>query len=95
MPRGDWGVRVACGAARFVSPRCSCVTRWAFGDALGAVRSEVRAVSFKWRACIVLQARHFVSLAPLRDGWISGNNAKPASEKNSDCFTALDRVIFA
>ena len=43
----------------------------------------------------VLRARHFASLAPLRDGRISGNNGKLASEKNSDCFTALDRVIFA
>lgn len=59
----------ACVAAHFVSLCCSCVTRWAFGDALGAVRSEVRAVSFKWRACIVLQARHFASMAPLWDGW--------------------------
>ena len=79
-----------CGAARFVSPCCSCVTRWAFGDALGVVRSEVRAVSFKWRACIVVQARHFLSLAPFARRVDSANNAKSASAKNSDCFTVLD-----
>ena len=58
-----------CGAARFVSPCCSCVTRRTFSDALGVVHSEEGVVSFKWRACIVLQARHFASMAPLWDGW--------------------------
>lgn len=71
------------------------MTRWAFGDALRAVRSEVRAVSFKWRACIVLQARHFVSLAPLRDGRISGNNENWRVRRITIVLQFLIRVIFA